>query len=224
MSDTPPLAVKNSNPNSERGISHLANLANGPKVFGVVLAGGRSTRMGEDKSRLVVKGVPLWERQASLLKEVAVQEVLVSGNMRGPWAGSGFRVLEDDLPRTGPMAGIFSALRELPADFIVVVAVDMPCMDAGFLSSLLRQAIRQKVGVVPSVDGRWEPLAAVYTRSVLPLLNERIRLGRFGLGEFIDEAVRFGFLAGFQCSGEMAGDRFLNLNTQDDWRSYVGGK
>lgn len=224
MSDTPPLAVKNSNPNSERGISHLANLANGPKVFGVVLAGGRSTRMGEDKSRLVVKGVPLWERQASLLKEVAVQEVLVSGSMSGPWAGSSLRVVQDDLPRIGPVAGIFSALRELPADFIVVVAVDMPCMDSGFLSSLLREAIRQGVGVVPRVDGRWEPLAAVYTRSVLPLLKERIRLEKFGLREFVDEAVSFGFLAGLQCSGEDTGDRFLNLNTQDDWRSYIQRK
>jgi molybdopterin-guanine dinucleotide biosynthesis protein A len=97
-------------------------------------------------------------------------------------------------------------------------------MDSGFLSSLLREAIRQGVGVVPRVDGRWEPLAAVYTRSVLPLLKERIRLEKFGLREFVDEAVSFGFLAGLQCSGEDAGDRFLNLNTRDDWRSYIQRK
>ena len=221
MSDTPPFAVRNSNPISERGISELEN---GPKVFGVVLAGGRSTRMGEDKSRLVVEGMPLWKRQASLLREADVQEVLVSGSMSGPWAGSGFRVVPDDLPGIGPVAGIFSALRELPADFFVVVAVDMPRMDSGFLASLLQQAICQGVGVVPRVNGRWEPLAAVYTRSVLPLLKERIRLEKFGLQEFVDEAVSFGFLAGLQCSGENAGDRFLNLNTQDEWQKYMRRK
>lgn len=216
ISDTPRLAVKNRDPISERG--------NGPKVFGVVLAGGRSTRMGEDKARLVVEGVPLWKRQARLLKEADVQAVVVSGSISGPWAESGLRVVQDDLPGIGPVAGIFSALRELLADFIVVVGVDMPRMDAGFLAALLQQAIRQGVGVVPRVTGRWEPLAAVYTRSVLPLLEERIRLEKFSLQEFIDEAVSFGFLAGFQCSGENAGDRFLNLNTQDDLRRYIRRK
>jgi molybdopterin-guanine dinucleotide biosynthesis protein A len=97
-------------------------------------------------------------------------------------------------------------------------------MDPGFLASLLQQAISQGVGVVPRVNGRWEPLAAVYTRSVLPLLKERIRLEKFSLQEFVDEAVSLGFLAGLQCSGENAGDRFLNLNTQDEWRSYIRRK
>jgi molybdopterin-guanine dinucleotide biosynthesis protein A len=216
ISETMHLAVKNSDPISDMG--------NGPKVFGVVLAGGRSTRMGEDKARLVVEGVPLWERQARLLKGADVPAVIVSGSTSGPWAGSGFRVVQDDLPGIGPAAGIFSALRELPADFIIVVAVDMPRMDPGFLASLLQQAISQGVGVVPRVNGRWEPLAAVYTRSVLPLLKERIRLEKFSLQEFVDEAVSLGFLAGLQCSGENAGDRFLNLNTQDEWRSYIRRK
>ncbi len=216
ISDTAGFAVKNSIPLSEAGT--------GPKVFGVVLAGGRSIRMGEDKSQLVVDGIPLWERQARLLRAAAVQEVLVSGSLGGPWAGSGFRALEDVSPGIGPAAGIFSAIKGLQADFVVFLAVDMPLMDSGFLKELLEQAVGRGMGVVPRVNGRWEPLAAVYTRSVLPLLRERIRSEKFGLQEFVDEAVRGGFLFGLECSGEHAGDRFLNLNTQDEWRSYLRRK
>ena len=208
--------MKNSIPLSERG--------NGLKVFGVVLAGGRSTRMSEDKSRLIVDGIPLWERQVRLLKDTPVQRVLVSGSASGPWSESRIAAVEDASPGIGPVAGIFSALKELQADFVLVVAVDMPHMDSCFLTVLLEHAMRQGVGIVPRVNGRWEPLAAVYTRAVLPLLKERIRLERFSLQEFIDEAVRGGFLTGLECSPEHAVGRFLNLNTREDWQSYLRRK
>jgi molybdopterin-guanine dinucleotide biosynthesis protein A len=177
--------------------------------------------MGADKSRLVVEGIPLWERQVRLLNEAAVQEVLVSGSMSGPWAGSGLRVVEDHKPGIGPAAGIFSALTGLEADFVVVLAVDMPRMDPGFLAMLLQQATNQGAGVVPRVNGRWEPLAAVYTQSVLPLLRERIRLQKFSLQEFVDEAVSAGILVGLECTYEEMGERFLNLNTPDEWQTYL---
>ncbi|MCG3146846.1 MAG: Molybdenum cofactor guanylyltransferase [Verrucomicrobiae bacterium] len=121
-------------------------------VTGVVLAGGRSSRMGADK-------FPLFrDHTLAVLRQCFPTTVVVG------------RDLPDDLPGLGPLGGIVTALRRWPAIF--VVACDMPFLDAGF--------IREMAAKLPGYDAvavAGEPLHAAYAQSALPAAECQLATG-----------------------------------------------
>ena len=141
---------------------------------GVVLAGGRSTRMGADKAFLEWRGQRLIDRQLDLLCSLAPTEVLVSGRAGVDYAATGARVVCDAVPEQGPLGGLAAALQATTAPHVVLLAVDLPAMTRDFLRGLLTQC-RPGVGVVAHTRDGWEPLAAVYPREILPLVDARHR-------------------------------------------------
>src|SRR5262245_21418784 len=90
--------------------SHKKSLPSGPVLVAdapvqfsaVLLAGGKSSRMGRDKAALVVDGVPLWQRQLATLRAAGAREVFVSGAARGPWTG--MECIHDEVKGAGPLA------------------------------------------------------------------------------------------------------------------------
>ncbi|AXK71497.1 molybdenum cofactor guanylyltransferase [Lysobacter sp. TY2-98] len=98
---------------------------------GVVLAGGRSSRMGRDKAMLVVDGCTLLDRAIAVLRDAGATTVLVSGD-RPLHGGIGDRV-----PFAGPVGGIASVLPEVADGATVVVPVDLPDLDVATLVQLL---------------------------------------------------------------------------------------
>ncbi len=169
----------------------------------VLLAGGKSSRMGRDKSALPVNGEPLWQHQLAILRATEPAQLFISGKSDGPYADCGVEILADEFPDCGPLGGIVTALRRCTSDLLLVLAVDMPAMTAGFLRTLLDQSQRTAMGVVPSVaaDGRrrariafssdedeqahLEPLAAVYPRAALVVADECLRTGERKLETFV---------------------------------------
>lgn len=138
----------------------------------LLLAGGASTRMGRPKALLEFKGMPLWRRQAQLLQGLGPQELMISAGADwevgpGPW-----RVVRDRTPGMGPLGGIAIAFETMAADLLLVLAVDMPGMSAGYLGQLLASAGSR--GVVPEENGVYHGLAAVYPRSVAALVGEAL--------------------------------------------------
>ncbi|MEX2528560.1 MAG: molybdenum cofactor guanylyltransferase [Gemmatimonadota bacterium] len=156
------------------------------ELVGVILAGGRSSRMGRPKEAIVLDGEPLLQRQQRLLHEVGIRRVLLSmgkAHQRAPGKlpGEGGLLKEmscemvyDPPGVGGPLAGILASLRritrlppdEMSASGILVVAVDMPRLSRGVLEALIEATARGR-GAAPKVEGRWEPLAAVYPREAL---------------------------------------------------------
>ena len=171
----------------------------------VLLAGGKSSRMGRDKAALPVNGEPLWQRQLAILRATQPAELFISGKSDGPYADCGVEILADEIPGCGPLGGIATALRRCKSERLLVLAVDMPAMTAEFLRALLGESQRTAMGVVPSVaaDGRRradpdrsarllpsavtyiEPLAAIYPRAALAIADECLRAGEFKLETFI---------------------------------------
>ena len=122
----------------------------------VLLAGGKSSRMGRDKFALPVNGEPLWQHQLAVLRATEPAELFISGKSDGPYADCGVEILADEIPDCGPLGGIATALRRCTSDFLLVLAVDMPAMTATFLRTLLDESQRTGMGIIPSVaaDGR----------------------------------------------------------------------
>ncbi len=142
----------------------------------VLLAGGQSRRMGRDKALLPLPdGRLLWQRQLALLKELEPSAVFLAGPPR-PGFPASLRQIDDETPGLGPLGGIVAALRATSAPLLVVLAVDLPAMTAGFLRTLLAEATA-RTGVVPRQPetGFYEPLAAVYPTSCLPLAEQTLQ-------------------------------------------------
>ena len=143
------------------------------KFSAVILAGGKSSRMGRDKAWLEVGGQSLLARQIQIVREVGACEVFVSGRAGVDYSEFGCRVLQDRLVGVGPLAGIESALSQTTHSLLLVLAVDMPRMTADFLHRWL-VSCEENFGVVPRVEGRIEPLAAFYPKISLSLISEMI--------------------------------------------------
>ena len=198
----------------------------------VLLAGGKSSRMGRDKSALPVNGEPLWQRQLAVLRATEPAEIFISGKSDGPYADCGVEILADEIPGCGPLGGIATALRLCTSERLLVLAVDMPAMTAEFLRSLLEESQRNAKGVVPSVaalvraraniphtiqDDRkaFEPLAAVYPRAALAIADECLCTGERKLEGFIRKLEASG-LVNVRPVAENDVALFANWNAPED--------
>ena len=141
----------------------------------VLLAGGRSTRMGRDKAALEIEGEPLWQRQLATLRATGARDLLISGRADGPYANAGVLVIEDLTPGAGPLAALEAVLPRIATSHAIVLAIDLPAMRADFLRVLVKTALAKDCSVIPESEGRFEPLAAVYAPSLLPLVVECLR-------------------------------------------------
>ena len=132
---------------------------------GLVLAGGRSTRMGKDKAALHAAGRPELERAMALLAARVVQAyVSVRADQRSDPLRARFAQIEDTRENLGPIAGILAAQERHPDSAWLVLACDLPLLDAATLDQLLRERAPERLATAfrSSHDGLPEPLCAVY--------------------------------------------------------------
>src|SRR3954469_21388046 len=133
----------------------------GPPVAGVIVAGGRASRMGgRDKAFAAVGGEPIAVRTVRLFHELFPQ-VIVATNGAERFPGPAVEIVGDLFPGCGPLAGIDAAMRASRHPHVFVAACDMPGLDADAIRFLLRR-IAGADAIVPCWDGDVEPLHAVY--------------------------------------------------------------
>jgi molybdopterin-guanine dinucleotide biosynthesis protein A len=182
-----------------------------PNFAAVLLAGGRSTRMGRDKATLLVDGQPLWQRQLATLRMLTPSELFISGRRDGPFASANVEVIEDAVPGLGPLAGIAAALRRAESPRILVLAIDLPAMTADFL----RRLLRQDRPTIPKQADHYEPLAAVYPKSALPLAEEFLRESDRSMQRFVRRLLADGVIETCEVSPAEA-PLFQNVNRPED--------
>src|SRR5471032_605600 len=116
----------------------------------VILAGGRSSRVGRDKAWLEVGGQTLLAQQIGLVRETGAVEIFISGRTGADYSAFGCRVLQDKFPDAGPLAGIERALATAKSPLLLVLAVDLPQMGAEFLRRLATGCL-ETCGVIPKL-------------------------------------------------------------------------
>jgi len=180
---------------------------------GFVLAGGRSTRMGRDKALLTAHGSTLLERVAAEVLAAAGNVTVIAPTER--YAGLGITVVPDLDAGQGPLGGILTALSNTRADWNLIVAVDMPRLNAPFFSQLFDAAETSKADcLIPlNAEGRIEPLCGIYSRNCLGTVQKAMEAGiRKVTSAF--EGLR---VAHWQPQDV---DLFRNLNTPQDWSEH----
>ena len=187
-----------------------------------VLAGGKSTRMGEDKASLAFKGRTLLQRALDLAHAVAGKVRIVGDRKKFSAFGP---TIEDLFPHRGPLGGIHAALQSSNTDLNLILAVDMPLLTPEFLQHLLAQARATSALVtVPRCGGGWQPLCAVYRSGFLAVAAQALQSGHNKIDPLfarvpvsvLEEADlgRLGFGA----------EIFRNLNTPEDLQRASGEK
>jgi molybdopterin-guanine dinucleotide biosynthesis protein A len=150
--------------------------------------------MGRDKAALLLEGRTLLERQLALAWSLAPEEVWVSGRAQAELGGARARGLPDESPGQGPLGGLVTVLRATRAPHVLVLAVDMPALDAGLLARVLARRTAS-AGVVPRSRAGWEPLAAVYPRAMRGPAEAALAAGRRALHALVEAAIAGGQLA-----------------------------
>ena len=189
------------------------------KTVTVILAGGRSSRMGTDKALLPVEGRPLLAVQAERWQGV-FDELVISADTRERFSTlelGGARIVEDTCPGAGPMAALEAVMTAVPADLYFLTAVDLPFGDPALALELERRMGDADACLIQREDRRWEPLFALYARTCLPALSVALDRGERsfyrGLIPFVTvREVAENSLSAFPL------DRLLfNTNTLEEW-------
>ncbi len=155
----------------------------------VLMAGGRSTRMGFDKAGVPILGQPLWEVQLAKLRALDPAQILVSGRLDGPYAQANLEIVPDAVPDLGPLAGIAATLRRSTSPLVLVLAIDLPDISVAFLRGLVAEAVVRGKGIVPRSALGFEPLAAVYPRTALALAEESLTNADRSLQSFVRSLI-----------------------------------
>ncbi len=149
---------------------------------GIILAGGRSQRMGTDKALLPLPGNPSESFLVYLVSTLTplCAEVLVVARDQAQFAGVALPdtpMVFDQKPGGGPLMGLYSGLSAMHSSAALVVAVDMPFVQPALLMFLL-DCYQRDTLVVPVVENVPQVLLALYPRSILPLIETLLEQGK----------------------------------------------
>lgn len=161
----------------------------GINLGAVILAGGQSSRMGRDKAWVELEGRPLIRRALETVRNCGITEIFISGRAGTDYSLLGCPVLLDREPGFGPLGGIERALDTTVAPLLLVLAVDLPQMTAGFLRRLASHC-EPLTGVIPKLEGRLEPLAAVYPKRCSFIARDCLLKCRLAARDFAQACLR----------------------------------
>ncbi len=183
----------------------------------IILAGGRSLRLGSSKALEIIGGKSLIERVVERVKLVSKQTLIVisQGQLALPVTVEA-KVLVDLYPGKGPLGGIYTGLLASPSSHSVVVACDMPFLNI----ELLRYMIELSPGfdaVVPRLgEGRVEPLHAIYSKSCLDNMKIQLEHNHLQISHSLT-MLRVRYIERAECQKfDPQLLSFFNINNQSD--------
>lgn len=185
------------------------------KVFAaaIVMAGGRSSRMGRDKSLLKIDDSSLLERICRQLNPL-FEEILISGGDEKRLSFLNRKIIPDRTAGRGPLMGIVSAVSASSFDLNMIVACDIPDLDLELIEQMMDRGETWDAVIPRNADGSIEPLFGVYNKSILPEMERVLAAGENKIdAAFINARVRY-----VELSPEQA---IKNINTRDDLQSYI---
>jgi molybdenum cofactor guanylyltransferase len=183
-------------------------------ISAVLLAGGESQRMSKDKATILFRGKLLWKVQLDLFRKLEPEEIFVSARTDPPWRPEDVQLVTDNPPSCGPLSGLAAALAKMRSAHLLALAIDMPFMSETYLRHLCDQ-IEAGIGVVPKIDNRAEPLAAIYPREAEIDVREALAGDDFSLQTLVRRLVAAGKLRAVTVT-EPERKLFLNVNQLSD--------
>lgn len=186
-------------------------------MAGIILAGGKSIRLGEDKAFVRLNSITLLEAVLATVQKVVKETILVVNNPEkfAHLLSKQMKIVKDKIPYQGPLGGILSGLEASADLYNLVVPCDTPFLEKGLLKHLLSQSNDYDV-VVPKRDEKLEPLLAVYSKKCIEpikksLDNKDLRIVSF-FGQVNIRCIKTDIISKYDPE-ELS---FFNINTKED--------
>ena len=196
-------------------------MATQEEIHGFVLAGGRSSRMGQDKALMRFEGKPLVVRAAEILSPFVSAVTLLAPADR--YGELGLPVIEDQWPNQGPLAAICTGLLSSPAAWNIFLACDLPMVSRQFIQLLVgRVRATRADAVAPRTAEGWQPLSAAYHSRCRTVFARALQEGECSIIRLLDQVrvetiTRDEMLNAGVGEGELA-----NINTPEEWARITG--
>lgn len=152
-----------------------------------IISGGKGTRLGgRDKSQIIIKGRTILERLTGELSDF--DELIMAGGNREHAQRLGLSYVPDSFPGSGPMSGIYSALKAAESERLFVAACDMPFLKKELVNFIINEYERRGCpkALIVKAGGFLQPLCSIYSKEALPdleaaLMTNRLKLSLFAL-------------------------------------------
>lgn len=181
----------------------------------IVLAGGKSSRLGRDKAFVQINGRSLIERVVEILFGLGDQVFIVSNDPAKFSGIKGVDTLRDFRPSLGPLGGIYTGLAASPDKNNIIVPCDAPFMQPALLDYLI-SGLRESDALVPIYHDRLQTTTAAYSRTCLPSIKKSIDGSILKVASFFTE-IQVEYLDDDIISRlDREGLSFFNVNTRDD--------
>jgi len=181
---------------------------------GVILSGGMSSRMAENKAFTLVGGQRIIDIILDKMRS-CFEEILIVSNEPELYEGLGATVVSDLIPGKGPLSGLHSGLFHATFPVILAVACDMPFVDMALGKWMLR-LLPGYDAVAPLVGGRFQPLFAAYSKSCLPIFERCLRGEKLKISRIYEEELNVRYLSEREVAAFGEPDIiFYNVNTRD---------
>lgn len=189
----------------------------------IILAGGKSSRMGFDKQFLKLQDKYVIEIIAERLKEVFSEIIIVTGRPE-EYVKYGFKLVEDEVRNFGPLAGIHVGLKNSGSIYNYVVACDMPFINLKYIRymmQLIEESDDRVDGVITKLGDWIEPFNAFYSQNLIGRIEENMKNGKRQINLMLQDAnvlyVSEAKAREFSPDWEM----FTNINTFKDYESLM---
>jgi len=182
----------------------------------VLLAGGKSRRMGQDKRFLSLGEGTLYARSLSVLRSIFEQVVVVIAQ-DSPAMDSDAPVLRDLIPDCGSLGGLYTGLKQAGTDWVFAVACDMPFLDPATIRHFIQLKGEGEV-VIAKLQHGLQPMHALYHRNCLPVMETLISAQDFKIHRLADHpSLRVRVVTPQELGAvDPEGRSFYNVNTPED--------
>ncbi len=182
------------------------------KVSAIVLSGGLSSRMGQDKCDLEFDGETLLNVQIDKLKNIGIKDIIASG-YRGN--NSKALVLKDDIMK-GPLSGILIGLNNIKNDRAFVISVDVPLVTEMIIKKTIDFSFEKDYELVMvKHSGNREPLIGVYKKSLTNKIEKILSGDKYSVMKLAEE-TKYDFV-----DIDSDDKYFLNINNKEDYKKLL---
>jgi molybdenum cofactor guanylyltransferase len=184
------------------------------KITGIILSGGKSIRMGQNKAFIQIEGVPIIKRIYDLFEEL-FQEVIIVTNQKNLFSNFDSKIYSDLIPNKGALGGLYTGIFLSSFQYSFCVACDMPFVKKTLVQYLIKNIVDEDV-IVPRTKDGLQPLHAVYSKNCIDPLGRMIEEGKSKIIDFYHLVkVRILDEKDFLCL-DPGRESFINVNTPEE--------
>ncbi len=182
------------------------------KIIAAVLAGGKSSRMGQDKGLMLLNGKPMIQYVLDAINACQLPAIIVSGNKA--YSQFGYEVIQDIEMNKGPMGGLLSAMESVNATHVLLLCCDMPLITSDIIIHLISEVEEHGV-TVAAINNQLMPLLAVYSLRIKDIVKQRITLNELKMQDLINAVDHK--IVSFDNYKTLNSHWFINVNSPADF-------